>query len=197
MNMIRSSLVVLILLTLVTGFAYPLLVTGLANALYPWQAGGSLIEKQGRILGSALIGQSYQDASYFQGRPSVTADLPYNTLSSGGSNLAVSNPKLTEIFKTRVEALQSQNPQTDGTIPVDLITASASGLDPDISLNAALYQVPRIAKLRQLSEAELISLIKEQTTSPLVSFLGQPVVNVLKLNMALDEYQSAPAKSTH
>lgn len=197
MNMIRSSLVILILLTLVTGFAYPLLVTGLASALYPWQAGGSLIEKQGRILGSALIGQSYQDASYFQGRPSATADQPYNTLSSGGSNLAVSNPKLTEIFKTRVEALQSQNPQTDNAIPVDLITASASGLDPDISLNAALYQVPRIAKLRQLSEAELISLINEQTATPLVGFLGQTVVNVLKLNMALDEYQSAPARSTH
>lgn len=195
--MIRSSLVVLILLTLVTGFAYPLLVTGLANALYPWQAGGSLIEKQGRILGSALIGQSYQDDSYFQGRPSATADSPYNTLSSGGSNLAVSNPKLREIFKDRVEALQLLNPQAGKIIPADLITASASGLDPDISLNAALYQVTRIAKLRQLPEAELISLINEQTSFPLVSYLGQPVVNVLKLNIALDEYQSVPTSPTH
>ncbi|EKT61703.1 potassium-transporting ATPase subunit KdpC [Providencia burhodogranariea] len=189
MNTLRSSLVMLILLTIITGVAYPLLVTGLANILFPWQATGSLIQKNDHVIGSALIGQNYQSERYFLGRPSVTAEHPYNALSSGGSNFAISNPLLSKTFAERSEQLKKQNPDAGNAIPVDLLTSSASGLDPNMSVEAALYQVPRIAKNRQISQEDVKSVISEQTQQPLLAFLGEPIVNVLQLNIALDDYQ--------
>ncbi|HEF8771434.1 MULTISPECIES: potassium-transporting ATPase subunit KdpC [Providencia] len=187
MNMLRSSIVVLALLAIITGVAYPLFVTGIANVLFPWQAKGSLIEQDNRVVGSVLIGQNYQSENYFLGRPSATADHPYNALASGASNLAVSNPELNEAFSQRSQQLRAQNPDATSILPVDLLTSSASGLDPDISVSAALYQAPRIAKNRQLSLKDVESLIAIQTQKPLFGFIGEPVVNVLQLNMALDE----------
>ncbi|MEQ5182959.1 potassium-transporting ATPase subunit KdpC [Providencia alcalifaciens] len=189
MSMFRSSLMILVLLTLVTGIAYPLLVTGLANVIFPTQSMGSLILQDNRIIGSSLIGQSYQNDNYFYGRPSVTAEMPYNTLASGGSNLAISNPLLTKEFTERSAALKQHEPDGGDILPVDLLTASSSGLDPHISVAAALYQAPRIAKNRQLSIDKVKSLISDNTQSPLFRFLGEPVVNVLELNLALDTYQ--------
>lgn len=188
MNTLRSSLVMLILLTIITGVAYPLLVTGLANILFPWQAAGSLLQKNDQVIGSALIGQNYQSERYFLGRPSVTAEHPYNALSSGGSNLAISNPLLSKAFAERSEQLKKQNPDVGKVIPVDLLTSSASGLDPNMSVEAALYQVPRIAKNRQISPEDVKLLIIAQTQQPLLAFLGEPVVNVLQLNIALDDH---------
>lgn len=187
MNMIRSSIVVLVLLAIITGVAYPLFVTGIANVLFPWQAKGSLIEQDNRVIGSALIGQNYQSDYYFLGRPSVTAGHPYNALASGASNLAISNPALNEAFTQRSQQLKAQNPDATPVLPVDLLTSSASGLDPDISVAAALYQAPRIAKNRQLPLKDVESLITAQIQKPLLGFMGEPVVNVLQLNMALDE----------
>lgn len=189
MNIIRSSIVMLLLLAIITGVAYPLLVTGLANMLFPWQSNGSLIEQKNRVIGSALIGQNYLSDRYFLGRPSATAQQPYNPLASGGSNLAVSNPVTNETFALRSEQLRQQNPDAGNAIPVDLLTASASGLDPNISVAAAQYQVPRIAKNRQISPEEVESLITAQTEKPLLAFLGEPIINVLQLNIALDEFQ--------
>ncbi|HGN0867495.1 K+-transporting ATPase ATPase C chain [Providencia alcalifaciens] len=189
MSMFRSSLMILVLLTLVTGIAYPLLVTGLANVIFPTQSMGSLILQDNRIIGSSLIGQSYQNDSYFYGRPSVTAEMPYNALASGGSNLAISNPLLTKELTERSVALKQHEPDGGDILPVDLLTASSSGLDPHISVAAALYQAPRIAKNRQLSIDKVKSLISDNTQSPLFRFLGEPVVNVLELNLALDTYQ--------
>ncbi|HEM8182812.1 TPA: potassium-transporting ATPase subunit KdpC [Providencia stuartii] len=189
MNTIRSSIVVLILLAIITGVAYPLLVTGLANVLFPWQAQGSLIQQEERVIGSTLIGQNYQSDRYFFGRPSATADYPYNALASSGSNLAISNPLLNEDFAQRSQQLRMQNPDAGQAIPVDLLTASASGLDPQISVAAALYQTPRIAKNRQIPLKAVESLIAAQTEKPLLAFMGEPVVNVLQLNVALDEFK--------
>lgn len=197
MNMIRSSIVTLLLLTLITGIAYPLVVTGLANVFFPWQATGSLIKENGQVIGSELIGQRYQRDDYFWGRPSATSDMPYNTLASGGSNLAVYNPLLKEIFTQRSAALKEQNPTTNQEIPVDLLTASASGLDPNISVAAALYQAPRIAKSRQIPLETVKSLIAAQTQNTLFAFLGDPVVNVLKLNIALDNEQQQTNNLTY
>lgn len=187
MNMIRSSIVVLALLAIITGVAYPLFVTGIANVLFPWQAKGSLIKQDNRVIGSALIGQNYQSDNYFLGRPSVTADHPYNALASGASNLAISNPALNEAFTQRSQQLKAQNPDATSVLPVDLLTSSASGLDPDISVAAALYQAPRIAKNRQLPLKDVESLMTAQIQKPLLGFMGEPVVYVLQLNMALDE----------
>lgn len=187
MNMLRSSIVVLVLLAIITGVAYPLLVTGIANVLFPWQAKGSLVEQNNRVVGSALIGQNYQSENYFLGRPSATAEHPYNAMASGASNLAVSNPALNEAFAVRSQQLRAQNPDASQAIPVDLLTSSASGLDPDISVAAAFYQAPRIAKNRQLPLKDVESLITTYTQKPLLGFMGEPIVNVLQLNMALDE----------
>ncbi|MGG4608542.1 potassium-transporting ATPase subunit KdpC [Providencia sp. Me31A] len=189
MNMLRSSIVMLVVLTIFTGIAYPLIVTGLANVFFPWQAKGSLITQDDRIIGSALIGQNELGLDYFHGRPSATAEAPYNTLASGGSNLAVSNPLLQQTMAQRSEQLRAENPDATNIIPVDLLTASASGLDPNISVDAALYQAPRVAKNRQLSLEEVKSLINSYTENALLPFLGEPVINVLKLNIALDDYQ--------
>ncbi|MTB68168.1 potassium-transporting ATPase subunit KdpC [Providencia sp. wls1943] len=197
MSMFRSSLMILVLLTLVTGIAYPLLVTGLANVIFPTQSMGSLILQDNRVIGSSLIGQSYQNDNYFYGRPSVTAEMPYNALASGGSNLAISNPLLTKELTERSVALKQHEPDGGDILPVDLLTASSSGLDPHISVAAALYQAPRIAKNRQLSIDKVKSLITDHTQSPLFRFLGEPVVNVLELNLALDTYQREANSQNH
>lgn len=189
MNLFRPAISLFILLTLMVGVGYPLLTTGLAQWWFPAAASGLLIESQGKVQGSALIGQNFTGADYFQGRPSATADAPYNALASSGSNLAASNPALDEAIKQRVAELRKANPQASTTVPTELVTASASGLDPHISPAAALWQVPRIAQARHLPEEELRSLIDAHTDTPLLYFLGEPVVNVLELNLALEAMQ--------
>lgn len=186
MSQLRPALILLVLLTLITGVVYPLLTTQLAQWWFPMQANGSLLDIGGEARGSALIGQTFTRPDYFQGRPSATGDTPYNPLASSGSNMAASNPALDEAVKQRVTALRAANPKADGPIPVDLVTASASGLDADISPRAALWQVPRVAATRKLPQEQVRRLVEQQTSRPLLGFLGEPTVNVLKLNLALD-----------
>lgn len=185
MKILRNTVVSFLLLTLVTGIAYPMLVTGLAQAVMPWQAGGSLVVDQDRLRGSALIGQAFASPGYFWGRPSVTADMPYNGQASGGSNLGPSNPALLDAVEKRLQALQ-QHPHPQQAVPADLVTASSSGLDPHISPAAANWQVLRVAKARGVSDALLYKLVRQHTETPLWSMLGEPRVNVLALNRALD-----------
>jgi K+-transporting ATPase ATPase C chain len=184
-NIIRPVLVLSVALTLVTGVAYPLVVTGAAQALFPMQAGGSLIEVNGKPVGSALIGQNFSDPKYFWGRPSATGPMPYNASASGGSNLGPLNPALVDAVKGRVEALRAADPGNKAPVPVDLVTASASGLDPHISPAAARYQAARVARVRGLSEEKVQSLVEQHTQAPLLGLLGEPRVNVLQLNLAL------------
>lgn len=186
MSQLRPAAVLLLLLTLVTGLIYPLLTTSIAQGIFPAKANGSLIEEAGHIRGSALTGQAFSRTDYFWGRPSATADAPYNPLASSGSNLAGSNPALDEAIKQRVALLRAANPQTSAAIPVDLVTASASGLDPHISPEAAFWQVPRVAAARQLAPEEVKQLIEAHIETPFPAFLGEPGVNVLALNRALD-----------
>uniref|UniRef100_A0A3B0LU34 Potassium-transporting ATPase KdpC subunit n=1 Tax=Arsenophonus endosymbiont of Trialeurodes vaporariorum TaxID=235567 RepID=A0A3B0LU34_9GAMM len=186
MNVLRSSFVLFIFLTITTGIVYPLFITGLSNAFFNYQAKGSLIEKNNRTIGSALIGQSITDVKYFHGRPSATPDSPYNGLASSGSNFAVNNPELQKQFDVRAQQIKIFNNQNNVAVPVDLITASASGLDPHISPSAAYYQAARVAKVRRLALHKIRHLIADNTERPFFSFLGEPVVNVLKLNIALD-----------
>ncbi|WP_434585897.1 potassium-transporting ATPase subunit KdpC [Klebsiella sp. R390] len=186
MTLIRPALVLFILLMLITGGVYPLLTTALGQWWFPQQANGSLIRIAGEVRGSSLIGQNFTDAGYFQGRPSATSGTPDNPLASGGSNLAASNPALDKAISERVAALRQANPDADPRVPVELVTASASGLDNHLTPPAALWQVPRIAKARGLSAEQLTRMVNEATQKPLVSFLGQPVVNIVQLNMALD-----------
>lgn len=185
-NIIRPALVILLSLTLLTGVAYPLLVTGLAQGLFPSQAHGSLILRDGKPVGSSLIGQSFTDPAHFWGRPSATAPMAYNASASSGSNLGPMNPTLTDAVKTRVAALRAAGPANLAAIPVDLVTASASGLDPDISLAAAQYQLGRVASARKLPTQAVQVLIDQATQRPILGLLGEPVVNVLQLNLALD-----------
>lgn len=187
MSQLRPAILLLLLLTVISGVVYPLLTTGLAQGLFPAQANGSLLEKQGVARGSALIGQSFTQPGYFWGRPSASGDRPYNPLASGGSNLAASNPALDKAIAERVAALRAANPQAPTAVPVDLVTASASGLDPDISPDAARWQAPRIAASRQIPLAQVEALIDQQTHRPLMPFLGNPTVNVLQLNLALSD----------
>ncbi|WP_312758802.1 potassium-transporting ATPase subunit KdpC [Pantoea brenneri] len=187
MSQLRPAILLLLLLTVISGVVYPLLTTGLAQWLFPAQANGSLLEKQGVARGSALIGQNFTQPGYFWGRPSATGDRPYNPLASGGSNLAASNPALDKAVAERVAALRAANPQAPTAVPVELVTASASGLDPDISPDAARWQAPRIAASRQLPLAQVEALIEQQTHRPLMPFLGDPTVNVLQLNLALSD----------
>ena len=187
MSQLRPAILLLLLLTVISGVVYPLLTTGLAQGLFPAQANGSLLEKQGVARGSALIGQSFTQPGYFWGRPSASGDRPYNPLASGGSNLAASNPALDQAVKDRIAALRKANPQSSATVPVDLVTASGSGLDPQISVEAAQWQGQRIATARGLPLAQVNKLIDDNTSSPLIGFLGPDVVNVLGLNQALDE----------
>jgi len=185
-NVLRPALVFLAVFTLITGVAYPLVVTGAAQALFPNQAAGSLIVRDGKPVGSALIGQNFSDPKHFWGRPSATVPMPYNGGSSSGSNQGPLNPALSDAVKSRVEALHTADPGNSAPVPVDLVTASASGLDPDISVAAARYQVARVAKARGLAVDKTAALVEQHIAPPLWGFLGEPRVNVLRLNLALD-----------
>jgi potassium-transporting ATPase KdpC subunit len=182
----RAAVVILIGLTLITGVAYPLLVTGIAQVAFPRQANGSLITPNGRVVGSELIGQPFDDPRYFWGRPSATTPFPYNAAASAGSNLGPTNPILLAMVQTRVQALRDADSANTRPVPVDLVTASASGLDPDISVAAALYQVPRVARARGLRMDQVAALVQQHTEGRQWGFLGEPRVNVLELNLALD-----------
>ena len=192
---IRPVFVVFLLLTVVTGIIYPLLVTWVAQLAFPEKANGSLIRKEGGYAGSELIGQPFDDPKYFWGRPSATPDFPYNSASSSGSNLGPSNPSLVEAVKARVEAFQKADPGNHSSIPIDLVTSSGSGLDPHISPAAALFQAPRVARVRGLSEDQVQRQVDEFTEPRQRGFLGEPRVNVLKLNLALDRLQSPRERS--
>jgi potassium-transporting ATPase KdpC subunit len=185
-RLIRNSLMMLLLMTLITGVAYPLLVTGLAQLAFPGQANGSLIVKQGQPIGSTLIGQSFTEAKYFWGRPSATSPQANNGTSSGGSNIGPTNPALTDAVKQRIAALQSADPGNRAPVPVDLVTSSGSGLDPEISPAAAQYQLARVAKARGISDGQLSLLIAQATSGRQLGLLGEARVNVLQLNLALD-----------
>lgn len=193
---IRPAILVLAMLTVITGLAYPLAITGIAGVLFPRQAQGSLIEKDGKVVGSALIGQEFKEDKYFHGRPSATlapdpadssktVSAPYNAANSGGSNLGPTSKALADRLKEDVEKLKAENP--NAAVPVDLVTTSGSGLDPDISPEGALFQVPRVAKARNLPEDRIRQLVTENTRGRIAGVLGEPRVNVLALNLALDD----------
>ena len=189
---LKPAFVMLLALTVLTGVAYPLLVTGIAQGLFANQANGSLIEQDGKVVGSALIGQAFSDPKYFWGRPSATGPAPYNAAASSGSNQGPLNPALEEAVKGRITALQAADPSQTAPIPVDLVTASGSGLDPHISPAAAAWQAPRIARLRGLSEVEVAKLIASHTQARQFGVLGEARVNVLQLNLALDRLAGKP-----
>jgi K+-transporting ATPase ATPase C chain len=188
-TMIRNALMSLLLFTILTGLLYPLAVTGLAQAIFPSQANGSIIIKEGRPVGSKLIGQQFDDPKYFWGRLSATGPYPYNGGASSGSNLGQNNPALMTNVEARIKALHEVEPGNSAKIPVDLVTASGSGLDPHISQAAAEYQVNRVAKTRGFDEASVRTLIAKHTEGRWFGVIGEPVVNVLKLNLALDGRQ--------
>lgn len=186
-TLIRPALTLFVLLSLVTGLLYPLAVTGVAQLVFPAQANGSLIvDKDGRTVGSSLIGQAFSDPKHFWGRPSATAPVPYNGGNSGGSNLGPLNPALLDAVKARVDALKAADPGNDAPVPVDLVTASGSGLDPHISVAAADYQVARVAKARGIAPDAVKAAIARHTEGRLFGLLGEPRVNVLALNLDLD-----------
>lgn len=186
-SLIRPALSLFALLSLLTGLAYPLLVTGAAQWLFPHQANGSLLrDGQGQAVGSELIGQAFGDPGHFWGRPSATAPMPYNATASAGSNQGPLNPALLEAVRSRVQALQAADPGNRDPVPVDLVTASASGLDPHISVAAALYQAPRVARARGLAVRQVAALVERHTEGRQLGVLGEPRVNVLALNLALD-----------
>ncbi|MDX8128422.1 potassium-transporting ATPase subunit KdpC [Methylomonas sp. OY6] len=188
----RPAATLLLLMTFLTGGLYPALVTLLAQSVFPAQANGSLIQdKQGQAIGSALIGQSFSQARYFWGRPSATAPYPYNAAASGGSNLGPTNPALSDAVKLRIRALQQLDPDNRALVPVDLVTASASGLDPHISIAAAHYQIKRVAKARKLPESVVRDLVESHSEPRQWRIFGEPRVNVLSLNLALDAYSQA------
>jgi K+-transporting ATPase ATPase C chain len=183
---LRPTLVVFTALTLLTGVLYPLAVTGVGQAAYPKEAAGSLVLRDGKPVGSELIGQNFSDPKHFWGRPSATGPFPYNSAASSGSNQGPLNPALVEAVKGRIQALRSADPGNTAPVPVDLVTASASGLDPHISPAAAQYQTNRVAQARGLDVAKVQALVAQQTAQPLFGFLGEARVNVLALNLALE-----------
>lgn len=183
---LRPALTLFIALSLITGLVYPLAVTGVAQVAFDQGANGSLIVRDGKAVGSELIGQAFSDAKHFWGRPSATSPMPYNAANSGGSNLGPSSPALAEAVKVRIGALRNLDPGNTSPVPVDLVTASASGLDPHISRGAADYQRARVARVRGLPESRVRELIEQHTERPLLGFIGEPRVHVLRLNLALD-----------
>ena len=191
-GLLRPALALFIVLSVITGLVYPLATTGVARLAFPRQAAGSLIERDGKVIGSALIGQPFSSPGYFWGRPSATSPMPDNAASSGGSNLGPTNPDLTQAVKDRIAALKAADPANTAPVPVDLVTASASGLDPHISPAAADYQIARVARARNLSE-EVVSKLVRQHTEPgtWMGLLGDPTVNVLELNLDLDKLAAA------
>ncbi len=190
-KLLRQSFMLLLVLTVVTGALYPLAATGLSQFVFPHQANGSLIVRDGKPVGSSLIGQSFTDPKYFWGRPSATSPHPYNGASSSGSNQGPTNPALADAVKQRIDALHAADPGNTAPVPVDLVTASASGLDPQISPAAAQYQMARVARLRDLDIAQVQSLVQRYTQGRQLGMLGEPRVNVLKLNLALDAVRYA------
>ena len=186
MTMLRPAILLFILLSLITGGLYPLVTTALGQWWFAEQANGSQIIQNGESRGSRLIGQNFTEARYFQGRPSATAESPYNPMASGGSNLAGSNPELDKAVAERVAALRASNPQASRDVPVELVTTSASGLDYSLTPQAVAWQIPRVAAARQLTIEQVSQLVAEHTQKPLVSFIGMPVVNIVELNLALD-----------
>lgn len=194
---LRPALTMLLILSVITGLIYPLSVTGLAQLFLPVQANGSLIVRDGKVIGSRLIGQYFDQPQYFWSRPSATASFPYNAAASGGSNLGPTNPVLFEAVKARVSALRAADPGNESPIPIDLVTASASGLDPHISPAAALYQVQRVARFRGLEEHTVRSLVAQYTEGRQFGLLGERRVNVLQLNWALDAMNAATTGRDH
>jgi K+-transporting ATPase ATPase C chain len=182
--------VILLALMVVTGLVYPLVVTGISQVCFKYRANGSLLYRDGKIIGSSLIGQPFEDPAYFWGRPSATEPVPYDGAASTGSNLGPSDPALFGAVEGRVSFLRAHGPDNDRPIPVDLVTASASGLDPHISLAAAQYQVSRVARARRLSEAQVMQLVREHSQGRSLGVLGEPVVRVVELNLALDRQGS-------
>jgi potassium-transporting ATPase KdpC subunit len=190
-SIFRPALMLLVLFTLVTGVLYPLAITGLAQVAFATRADGSIIERNGVPVASRLIGQNFSDTKYFWSRPSATATLPYNGVASGGSNQGPLNPALVDAVKERVAALRAAHPDHKGTVPVDLVTTSASGLDPHESVAAALYQVERVAKARNLPVERVKALVAEQAEGRFLGIFGEPRVNVVELNLALDAVTAA------
>lgn len=193
---LRPALSIFVLLTLITGVAYPLAVTGVAQVVFPHTANGSIVTVDGKPVGSTLIGQSFSAPKYFWGRPSATSPMANNGLASGGSNLGSNNPALLDAVKDRITALRAADAGNTQPVPVDLVTASGSGLDPEISLAAALYQAPRVARERGLTPEAVRALIDRHAQTPWLGVVGEPRVNVLALNLALDGKVAAPAHPT-
>ena len=186
---VKPAILIFLVLTVIMGILYPLFVTGIAQLVFPKQANGSLIYRNGKPVGSSLIGQPFDDPKYFWARLSA-ASPQYNASSSSGSNIGPTNPALIDEVKGRIKALQSADPGNKASIPVDLVTSSASGLDPHISLAAANYQVPRIARIRGLSQSSVQAIVKQHTYGRFLGLIGEPVVNVLEVNLALDGYKN-------
>jgi len=186
-SLIRPAIVLFLIMTAITGIAYPLVVTGMAQLVFPDQAGGSLVMKGGKAVGSRLIGQNFSDPKYFWSRPSATSPQPYNGTGSTASNLGPLNPALTDGIKKNIDALHAADPTNTAPVPVDLVTASGSGLDPELSLAGARYQVARVAQVRGLSQAAVQRLVDSHARGKWLGLLGEPRVNVLELNLALDD----------
>lgn len=191
-DQLRPAFVLLVLLSALTGLLYPLAVTVIAQTLFPREALGSLVMRDGKAVGSRLIGQSFQDPKYFWGRLSATGPAPYNAAASAGSNFGPLNKALKDAAVARIAALRAADPGNSAPVPVDLVTASGSGLDPHISIAAALYQAPRVARIRGLDEKSVEAMIQAATTGRALGLFGEPVVNVLELNLALDAFAGSP-----